>query len=327
MPNSELRRRLLLGAGACLLASVAHAQDFSQKPVRIIVGFAAGGLSDLIARVYAEKLQTILGTPVIVENKPGAFEQLAFQTIISAPPDGHTLGLGHVGSLVMMPAVRKDLPYDVRTSFTMIGKLGEVYAAFSVRKDLPVNTFPEFVEYAKRNPGKLNYGSAGMGAGSHMLTEYVQQLTGISMTHIPFKGDADVARELTAGTIDFGILTVGTATPFVRNGNIKALVVTGAQRQKSLPSVPSVAEDGVVEPLKNYGVYGFYALMGPAGMQPAIVKTLNEAVAKVAAMPDVVQRLEASSLSVATATPAEFMQYVDKETAKWREAGKNIKLD
>jgi tripartite-type tricarboxylate transporter receptor subunit TctC len=327
MTYREFLKRVLLGAGACLLASAANAQSFAGKPIRIMLGFAPGGLSDMIGRVYAEKLQGLLGTPVILENRPGAFEQLAYQPVMAAAPDGHTLWLATQGSLVMMPGIRSNLPYNINTNFTHVAKLGEVYAAFVVKKDIPANTLPEFVEYAKKNSGKLNYGSAGMGSGSHLLTEYVMGLTNISMTHVPYKGDADVVREVAAGNIDFGVLTVGTAAQFVRNGSMKALVVTGAQRSKALPNVPSVAENGGVEALKGYGVYGIYALLGPAGMPPAVVKALNDAVAKVSTMPDVVQRLEAADLRAATATPAELTQYVDKEIARWREVGKTLKLE
>jgi tripartite-type tricarboxylate transporter receptor subunit TctC len=320
-------KRILLGVAACLLATLAHAQSFAGKPIRILVGYAPGGGADLIARVYAEKLQELLGTPVVVENKAGAFEQLAAQPVVSAPPDGHTLWLGTTGALTMGPGVRTNIPYDVVKSFTHIAKLGEVEALFTIRKDIPANTLPEFVAYVKRNPGKLNYASAGVGSGNHLLTEYIMGLTNISMTHIPYKGDADVVRELAAGTADFGIPTVATGAPFVRDGRLKALAVTGAQRSKALPNVPSIAEDGGVEALKPYGTYAIYALLGPAGMPPPVTKALNEALGKISVIPEVVQRLEAANLRAATSSSAELKQYIEQEVAKWKEVGKKLKLD
>src|SRR5438067_13857578 len=166
-------KRILLGVAACLLTTLAHAQTFSGKPIRILVGYAPGGGADLIARVYGEKLQELLGTPVIVENKAGAFEQLAAQPVVSAPPDGHTLWLGTTGALTLGPGVRTNIPYDIVKSFTHIAKLGEVEAMLAVTKDIPANTLPEFIAYVKQNPGKLNYASAGVGSGNHLLTEYI----------------------------------------------------------------------------------------------------------------------------------------------------------
>ncbi len=320
-------RRMLLGLAACLLATLAQAQSFAGKPIRILVGYAPGGGADLIARVYGEKLQELLGTPVVVENKAGAFEQLAAQPVVGAAPDGHTLWLGTTGALTMGPGVRTNIPYDIVKSFTHIAKLGEVEAVFAIRKDIPANTLPEFVAYAKQNPGKLNYASAGVGSGNHLLTEYIMGLTNISMTHIPYKGDADVVRELAAGTADFGIPTVATGAPFLREGRLKALAVTGNQRAKALPNVPTIAEDGGVDALKPYGTYAIYALLGPAGMPPAVTKALNDALGKVSSMPDVVQRLETANLRAATSSSAELRQYIEQEVAKWKEVGKKLKLE
>ena len=320
-------KRLLLGVAACLFGTLAQAQNFAGKPIRILVGYAPGGGADLIARVYGEKLQELLGTPVIIENKTGAFEQLAAGPVIAAAPDGHTLWLGTAGAMTMGPGVRSNLPYDIIKSFTHVGKLGEVEAVITIRKDIPANTLSEFVAYAKQNPGKLNYASAGMGSGNHLLTEYIMGLTNISMTHVPYKGDADVVRELAAGLVDFGIPTVATGAPFVRDGRLKALVVTGTKRSKVLPNVPSFAEDGGVDALKSYGTYSIYALLGPAGMPPAVTKALNDAIGKVSLLPDVVEKLELANLRAATLTPAELKQYIEQEVAKWKEVGKKLKLE
>jgi tripartite-type tricarboxylate transporter receptor subunit TctC len=327
MRFSPFTKRLLAGMAACVLVTAANAQSFAGKPIRILVGYAPGGGADLIARVYGEKLQEMLGTTVVVENKTGAFEQLAAMPVVSAAPDGHTLWLGTAGAVTMGPGVRTNLPYDIIKSFTHVGKIGEVEAVLTIRKDIPANTLAEFVAYAKQNPGKLNYASAGMGSGNHLLTEYVMGLTGITMTHIPYKGDADVVRELAAGTADFGIPTVATGTPFVRDGRLKALVVTGTQRAKPLPNVPSMAEDTGVDALKPYGTYSIYALFGPAGMPPATTKALNDALRKISVMPDVVQKLETANLRASASSPEELKQYVEREVAKWKEVGKKLKLE
>jgi tripartite-type tricarboxylate transporter receptor subunit TctC len=320
-------RRILVAAGACVVALGAHAQNFTGKPIRILVGYAPGGGADLIARVYGEKLQDLLGTPVVVENRPGAFEQLAAQPVVSAAPDGHTLWLGTAGALTMGPGVRTNIPYDVLKSFTHVGKIGEVDAVITIRNGIPASTLPELVAYAKANPGKLNYASAGVGSGNHLLTEYIMGVTNIKMTHVPYKGDADVVREIVAGNADFGIPTVATGAPFINEGRIKALLVTGNQRSKTLPSVPSVAEDGGVEALRGYGVYSIYALLGPAGMPPAVTQSLSEALGKISRMPDVIQKLEAGNVRAAYSSPAELKQYLEKEIVKWKEVGKRVRIE
>jgi len=320
-------QRLGIGLGAIVLAAGAHAQNFSAKPIRILVGYSPGGGADLTARVYGQKLQELLGTPVIVENKPGAFEQLAAQPVVSAAPDGHTLWLGTAGALTMGPGVRTNIPYDVVKSFTHVAKIGEVDAVITIRNGIPAKTLPELVAYAKANPGKLNYASAGVGSGNHLLTEYIMGVTNITMTHVPYKGDADVVREIAAGNADFGIPTVATGSPFVNDGRIKALVVTGNQRAKALPNVPSVAEEGGVEALRNYGVYSIYALLGPAGMPPAVTQALSEALAKISRMPDVIQKLDGGNVRASYSPPAELKQYIEKEVAKWKEVGKKVKID
>jgi tripartite-type tricarboxylate transporter receptor subunit TctC len=320
-------RRILVAAGACVVALGAHAQNFTGKPIRILVGYAPGGGADLIARVYGEKLQDLLGTPVVVENRPGAFEQLAAQPVVSAAPDGHTLWLGTAGALTMGPGVRTNIPYDVLKSFTHVGKIGEVDAVITIRNGIPASTLPELVAYAKANPGKLNYASAGVGSGNHLLTEYIMGVTNIKMTHVPYKGDADVVREIVAGNADFGIPTVATGAPFINEGRIKALLVTGNQRSKTLPSVPSVAEDGGVEALRGYGVYSIYALLGPAGMPPAVTQSLSEALGKISRMPDVIQKLEAGNVRAAYSNPAELKQYLEKEIVKWKEVGKRVRIE
>lgn len=291
------------------------------------MGYSPGGAADLIARVYAQKLQDALGVPVIVENKPGAFEQLAAQPVTTAAPDGHTLWIGTSGALTMGPGVRPNLPYDILKSFTHVGKIGEVNAVIAIGKSVPANSFTEFIAYAKANPNKLNYASAGVGTGNHLLTEYIMELTQISMTHVPYKGDADVVRELAAGHADFGIPTVSTAAPFINDGKIKGLAATGSQRSKSLPQVPLLMEENVVDPLKNYGVYSIYAVLGPAGMPPSLTRALNDELVKISRMPDVIQQLERGNVRASSSTPEELKQFMEKDVAKWREVGKKIKLD
>lgn len=324
MKYLSILRSVTVTALASLIMTSIHAQQFPSRPIKIMVGYGAGGAADSTARVYADKLQGVLNTPVIVENKPGAFEQLAAQTALSSPPDGHTLWLGTAGALTMGPGVRTDIPYDVLNSFTHVGKIGEVEAVLAVKNDLPVNTLAEFIAYAKANPNKLFYASAGVGSGNHLLTEYIMNVTGIKLTHVPYKGDVDVARELTAGTVDFGIPVSAQAVPFVNDKKFKAIAVTGTQRLKALPNVPTMGEG--VDALKSSGVYSIYGLMGPANMPPAVTQTLNDAIKKVSQMPDVVQRLEGIHVKATTSTPVELRQYLETEGNKWRALGKTLDI-
>ncbi|WP_137894483.1 tripartite tricarboxylate transporter substrate binding protein [Ramlibacter sp. 2FC] len=309
----------------CALLTGAHAQQYPSRPIKILVGYGAGGPADTVARIYAEKLQGILNTPVLVENKPGAFEQLAAQTVLSGPPDGYTLWLGTAGALTMGPGVRSDIPYDILKNFTHVARIAEVNAVLSVKNDLPVNSLAELISYAKARPNQLFFATAGMGAGNHLLTEYIMNVTGIKMTHVPYKSDADVVRELAAGTVDFGIPVSSQVVPFINDRKVKAIAVTGQSRMKTLPNTPTVGEAGV-ESLKSMGVYSIYGLLGPAGMPPAAAQTLNDAFNKAAKMPDLVQRLDGLNIKATTSTSAELRQYLESEISKWRDLGKTLNI-
>ena len=306
-----------------LVMTPALAQEYPNRPIKLVVGYGAGGTADVTARIYAEKLQAILKQPVIVDNKPGAYEQIAAQAVLSSPPDGYTLWWGTTGALTMGPGIRPSTPYDVINNFTQIGKIAEVEAILAVKKDSPINSLPDLIKYAKANPGKLFYGSAGVGSGNHLLTEYVMNQTGIKMEHVPFKSDADVARELAAGQVDFGIPVAGVAIPFAKDGKFKAIAVTGTQRLKVLPNVPTMGEEVAT---LNLGVYAIYGLLAPVGTPPAVVRTLSDAFNKVAEMPDVVSRLEPMSVKPAASNPTDFRQYLDSEGKRWRDLGKTLNI-
>jgi tripartite-type tricarboxylate transporter receptor subunit TctC len=280
---------------------------------------------DTLARLYASKLQTVLNTTFIIENKPGASELMAAQPVLNAAPDGYTLWLGSGGALVQGPGVRTDLPYHPLKNFTPISLIAEGEAVFLVRKDLPIKSMDDLVSFNKAHPGKLSYGSAGVGSGSHLTTEYVGALTGTSMTHIPYKGEAEATRDAMAGNVDVVMAMVQTAVPLVSSHKLKPLAVTGIQRQTALPDLPIVAESGTPE-LKGVGSYTFYALMGPAGMPAAVVQRLNEAFNKVGAMPDVAQKLKDVGLRPYSESPAWFGQYLEKNLAKWQQLRGKVKV-
>jgi tripartite-type tricarboxylate transporter receptor subunit TctC len=319
-------RNAILACAATLASAGVLAQQFPARPIKILVGYGAGGGTDTLARMYAAKLQEVLPQPVIIENKPGASELLAAQPVMNAAADGYTLWLGTGGALAQNPGIRRDLPYDLLKNFTPIAMLAEAEAVFIVRPNVPVNTLPELIAFGKTNPGKLNYGSGGIGSGNHLQMEYLISVTGASFTHIPYKSESEITRDAMAGNVDLSMITAQFAVPLVKEGKVKAIAVTGSQRLKALPDVSSVAESGGSE-LKSMGSYTFFGLMGPAGMPQSVVQQLNEAFNKVSAMPDVDQRMrELMMLRPKVSTPAEFKGTLERELGKWRELSKTVKI-
>ena len=326
MFNFSITRRVAATAvAAALLPLAGTAQPLSDKPIRLMVGYSPGGGMDSLARLYAAKLPELLKVPVIVENRPGASEILAAQPVMRAPPDGHTLWIGSGGALVQGPGVRTDLPYDPIKDFTPIALIADGEAVFLVKKDSPLNSMGDLIAYARANPGKLAYGSAGMGSGSHLTAEYILALTGASALHVPYKGEADSVRDNIAGNLDVSMAMVATAVPLIKDGKLKPLGVTGTRRINALPALSTIAESGVPE-LKDVGSYTFYALMGPAGMAPDLVKQLNDAFNKVAQMPEVAQRLRDVSLRPGSGSPEAFRKQLQEDLAKWQKLRGKVKV-
>ncbi len=325
MKSSILRRTVLAGA-ALLLAGAAFAQQpFPSRPIKILVGYGPGGATDTLARFYATRLQEVLGVPVIVDNKPGAQELLAAQPVMAAPADGYTLWMGTGGGLAQNPGVRPDFPYDLLKNFTPVAMISEAEAVLFVRSGVPVNSLPELIAFGKANPRKLNFGSGGVGSGNHLQMEYVMNVTGASFTHIPYKSDVEVSRDIMAGNVDMGMIIAQFALPLIKEGKVKPIAVTGSQRLKELPNLPTFAESGDPK-LKTMGSYTFFGVVGPAGLAAPVLQRLNEAFNKVAAMPDVQQHMREIVQRPVTATPAEFRQYLERELAKWRGVGKTVKI-
>ena len=326
MSICKTRRALLLAGVAAVLPRASFAQ-LSSRPIRILIGFGAGGGTDTIARVYAQKMTEILKSPVIVENKPGGSQLLAIRPMMASAPDGYTLMLATGSGLAQGPGVRKDLPYDPLKDFTHVAMVATAPGVFFTNPTLPVRNMRELIAYLKANPGKLNYGSAGVGSANHLQLEYLKKVTGVQMEHVPYKSDQEVTREVMAGTVHVGLTIAQFAIPLATAGRLQALAVTGAKRLGGLPNVPAITETGVPE-LKDMDNYTFYGLIGPAGMPQAVVERLNDAVNKVSAMPDVAKQMRDSLFfEPATGTPASLRRYIETELVKWRELGKTVKID
>jgi tripartite-type tricarboxylate transporter receptor subunit TctC len=263
---------------------------------------------------------------VIIDNKPGAAQAIAIKTVTTSPPDGYTLYLGSGSAFSQGPGVRKDLPYDPLKDLTLIGLIATAPGVIMVSPNLPVKDIGELVKYSKANPSKLNYGSSGTSSASHLQSEYLARTAGIEMTHIPFKADADIIKELVGGDVHLGMAPAQGAIAAISTGRVRGLAVTGSRRLKALPDVPSLSESGI-KGLEGIDPYTYYGLAGPVGLPPAVVATLNDALNKVSKMPELVTPLrERQFAEPVTGTPESFRKFIEQDTQKWREFGKVVKL-
>ncbi len=323
-PKISRRAILALGAGA-IFSRPLLAQPGRGRPIRLLVGFSAGSGADNVARLYASHLMEILGAPVIVDNKPGASQLLAIRPMLAAQPDGLTLTLAGGSALGQGPGVRKDLPYDPLKDFSLIGMIATAPGVLFVHPSIPVSSMRELIVYVKANPSKLNYGSAGVGSANHLQIEYIKKVTGVELTHIPYKSDQEVAREVAAGSVHVGLTLAQFAIPFASSGRLKAIAVTGTERLPALPNVPSFAEAGIDE-LKGID-FTFYGLIGPARMDHQLIAKLNQAINEVGKNPDVANQIKKLSCNPVQRSPEDFRRYLEKEIARWRELGKTVRID
>jgi tripartite-type tricarboxylate transporter receptor subunit TctC len=309
--------RILAAAFALATVSVpavAHAQErFPSKPIRILVGFPAGGGVDLTGRVLAQHLAESLGQPVIVENKPGAAGVIAAQEVAKAPPDGHTLLVANLGTSVLAPNMMTPRPYDPVKDFTAIGQAVVSYFIAAVPANHPARTLTEFVAWAKKNTGKVNFASAGNASSSHLNGEILNQIGDLKMSHVPYKGAPAALTGLIAGDAHILIDLSFVLRPQVKAGKIRALAVTNPTRDPELPDVPTVREEGFVA-LETAGWHG---LVGPAGMPKDIVARLAGEMKKVLARPDVRERFQRAGQPVFERGPEEFAAFIKSENERW----------
>jgi tripartite-type tricarboxylate transporter receptor subunit TctC len=321
-----VRRRHLLQAGFVAIASPesGHAQSYPSKPIRYIVPVAAGGGSDMIARVVTERWGALLGQPFIVDNQSGGGGVIACQTTARSAPDGYTLMQGYVATHGTTPATRH-VPYDPIRQFTPIGMIGATPNVLVVAASLPVKTVDEFVDHARRHPGRLSYGSAGPGSLTHLTMELFKQETGIFVLHIPYRGIAPAINDLLGGQTQAMFPGLAAALPHLRSGRMRALAVTGKARSGQLKDVPTMDEVG----FKGFDAMQWYGSVGPAGIAPDLVKRLNEAQVAVLKSPDLHDRLSTEAVDPWPMTPDQFGEYIRAEVARWTALAKarNIQLE
>jgi tripartite-type tricarboxylate transporter receptor subunit TctC len=312
--KAELSRRAVLGLGlgAVLMPIVAGAQAYPSRPVTIVVPFGAGGTGDIVARAVAPLLAQRLGGQVIVDNKPGAGGAIGWAAVANSPKDGYTL-LATDTSFAMAAAVIPKQPFDPRKDFVHVGTTATSPFILVASPTLPVKTLPELVQFAKSNPGKINYGSGGNGSSSHLGGEWFKSITGTSMVHVPYRGGSAVVKDLIGGQVDVAFLAVPSVLQHVRAGSLKALVVSSERRIAALPDVPSAAQAGVE---KFIGV-NWFGISAPAGTPGDVIARLNTELNTVLNLPDMKSKLAALGLDAAPAGQKETVSFVDDEINRW----------
>jgi tripartite-type tricarboxylate transporter receptor subunit TctC len=299
----------LLAAGSGVVA----AQSYPVKPIRIIVPFAAGGGTDIVARTVGAKLGEALGQTVIVDNRAGAAGAIGTELAAKSAPDGYTLLLGSNGPLAISPGLHAKLPYDSSRDFAPIVLLTTMPFLMVVHPSLPVKSAKDLVALAKARPGQLNYASPGSGSTTHLVTELFKAMTGVNIVHVPYKGVAPAATDLISGQVQLLSGDLNTLMPHVKSGKMRALAVTGAARSTLLPDLPTLSEAGV----PGYEASGWFGLLAPTGTPQEIVRRLNSEIVKSLASPDLRQRLAGLGGEVAGGTPEQFAAHLRQEIAKW----------
>lgn len=307
-------------------AAVVHAQSYPGKPVRIMVGYTPGGGVDTTARMVAAALTELWGTQVLVENRPGAAGNIATEVTARAAPDGHTLVLCNIGSHAVTPArFSKRLTYDPVGDFAFPAKIGGVPNVFMVHPSMPAKTLKQYIAYAKANPGKVNFGSSGVGASPHMSIELLKTITGINIVHVPYKGAAAALTDVMSGHMESSVGNLaGGPLAAVKSGRVRALGVTSASRNVQLPDVPTFQEQGV----EGYDVTGWYGLCTQAKVPKPIITKINADMGKLLASGGALRkRLEDQGIDIAPATPEEFAAHVKAEIVKWTKVVQDAKLE
>ena len=318
-PTPPIRRTLvaaIAAAGLGLNTNLAQAQGFPTRPIKIVIGFPAGGPLDLHARLLADRLGQILGQTVLIDYKAGAGGTVGAQEVMRANPDGHTIMLANTGVMVINPAVYGKLPYATLRDFVPIARTAMQPLALLVNPSVPVQTLPEFLAYLKARPGKVNYGSAGNGGISHLVPEMFKTATGTFMVHIPYRGSAPAFADLMAGQVQFMAESIPQAAMYHKQGRVRALAVTSRERNPALPDVPTAMESGI----KDFEVVGFYGFLAPIATPREVVQRLSEAFKQVLNTTEIRDKMIAQGANPAFLGFDDFHRFIAQETPRWAQA-------
>ena len=310
---------------ALAVATRAHAQAWPSKPLRLIVPYTAAGSTDQLSRALAQRLGDAIGQPVLVENRPGANTIIGAEAAAKSEPDGYTLFMGSSGSLAVNPSLYAKLPYDPARDFSLVTLTASSPLVLVLHPSVPVNSVKELADYARANPGKLNFASVGNGNPLHLAGELFKAMAGVQLTHVPYKGSAPALTDLLAGQVQLMFDTPITSMPHVRSGKLKAFAVTSAKRSAALPELPTIAELGY--PGYDAGIW--FGVVVRKGTPAPVISKLNAELRKILDNAELRAKFGAQSLDLMSSTPEEFNAFLAAEVAKWRKVivDSNTRLD
>jgi tripartite-type tricarboxylate transporter receptor subunit TctC len=313
-----MRWKMLLGAAAMAFAfagGLAEAQIYPNRTITLVIPFAPGGSTSIVGRVIADKMSQLLGQSIVVDNRAGAGGTVGTKYVAKSDPDGYTILLGYTGTLAIGPSLYKDVGYDPRKDFAPIGMIGNAPSAVVVHPSFPVKTIAELIAYAKAHPGKVNFGSAGVGSVNHITGEYFARAAGITLAHVPYRGTGPALTDLLGGHIPMALAPIPPVHANVAAGLLRALAVTGKTRVALMPEVPTIAEAG----LSGFEASLYYGLVAPAGTPRPIIDKLNTELRATLASDEVKRQLAADGTEITPGTPEDYAGFIDRDEKKWSE--------
>src|SRR5438270_8466040 len=302
-----------LGLWAVPACIQAHAQNYPNRPITLVIPFAPGGSTTIVGRGVADKMGELLGEKVVVDNRPGAGGTVGTKAVAKSDPDGYTIALGYTGTLAIGPSLYRNAGYDPRKDFAPIGLIGNAPNSLVVHPSFPAKTVGELIAYAKANPGKVNFGSSGAGTASHITGEYFAASAGIKLVHIPYKGTGPALTDLLGGHIPMAFAPIPATHANVSAGKLRAVAVTSTTRSSLLPDVPTMAEAG----LPGFDASLYYGLAAPAGTPKPVIDKLNKALREALASDEVKRQLGADGTEITPGTPEDYADFIDKDEKKW----------
>jgi tripartite-type tricarboxylate transporter receptor subunit TctC len=293
----------------------AEAQDFPNRTITLVIPFAPGGSTSIVGRVIADKMSQLLGQSIVVDNRPGAAGTVGTKYVAKCDPDGYTILLGYTGTLAIGPSLYRNAGYDPRKDFAPIGMIGNAPSSLVVHPSFPAHTVAELIPYAKANPGKVNFGSAGTGSVNHITGEYFARAAGITLVHIPYKGTGPALTDLLGGHIPMALAPIPATGPNVASGLLRALAVTGKTRSRLMPDVPTLAESG----LPGFEASLYYGLVAPAGTPRPVIDKLNRELRAALGSDEVKKQLGLDGTEITPDTPEDYADFIDRDEKKWSE--------
>ncbi|QOZ23168.1 tripartite tricarboxylate transporter substrate binding protein [Bradyrhizobium sp. CCBAU 51753] len=314
--RKNIMKKLIVAVAALAFTALSHAaqaQNYPVRPITLVIPFAPGGSTSIVGRGVAEKMGELLGEKVVVDNRPGAGGTVGTKAVAKSDPDGYTLLLGYTGTLAIGPSLYKNAGYDPRKDFAPIGMIGNAPNSLVVHPSFPAKSVAELITYAKANPGKVNFGSAGAGTASHITGEYFARAAGITLVHIPYKGTGPALTDLLGGHIPMAFAPIPASHTNVAAGKLRALAVTSSARSGLLPDVPTIAEAG----LPGFDASLYYGLVAPAGTPRPVIDKLNKALHAALTSEEVKRQLGNDGTDITPGTPEDYADFIDKDEKKW----------